>query len=472
MIPTTPRQPSLETRGPGAGLWALLTASVLLGGLCLGRQAHATPSFARQTGMSCSACHTQFPELTPFGRDFKLRGYTLGSVEKVSEDTADGGKALEIDRTPPLSAMYMASDAFTRNPAPNTTVGPNVDNKGAVSMPQQFSLFYAGEMAPNLGAFIQATYADGSFGMDNTDVRWALPTTLLGQDLILGATLNNNPTVQDVWNSTPAWGFPFFGGASLGASPLMNSWAGNVAGLGVYAYCDGMLYAEFSAYRGVATISASQGIPGFDPTPGATQPTYLLQGAAPYWRLALTKDWGSNSAELGTYGMLQTVYPAYPSSAGLDSTAPTDRYDDVAVDAQYQYIGSAHILTAQASFLREQDIFGSFASSSPLTAGSSGQFNTFKVNGNYLFNRTVGGTVAYQKVVGAADSVLYASSPSNVPNTDALTYELDYLPWRNTKFSLQYVQYLTESGSTSNIDGTGRSAADDNTLLAEAWLVY
>src|SRR5450830_457443 len=38
----------------------------------------AVPSFARQTGMDCAACHTSFPELTPFGRDFKLNGYTLG----------------------------------------------------------------------------------------------------------------------------------------------------------------------------------------------------------------------------------------------------------------------------------------------------------------------------------------------------------------------------------------------------------
>src|SRR5664279_813295 len=39
--------------------------------------AAAIPSFARQTGQTCSACHTAFPQLTPFGRRFKLGGYTL-----------------------------------------------------------------------------------------------------------------------------------------------------------------------------------------------------------------------------------------------------------------------------------------------------------------------------------------------------------------------------------------------------------
>ena len=35
------------------------------------------PSFSRQTKLACSACHYQFPQLTPFGRMFKLNGYTL-----------------------------------------------------------------------------------------------------------------------------------------------------------------------------------------------------------------------------------------------------------------------------------------------------------------------------------------------------------------------------------------------------------
>src|ERR1700722_10632346 len=42
--------------------------------------AHAIPSFARQTGMPCSQCHTLSfgPALTEYGREFKLNGYTWG----------------------------------------------------------------------------------------------------------------------------------------------------------------------------------------------------------------------------------------------------------------------------------------------------------------------------------------------------------------------------------------------------------
>jgi len=43
----------------------------------------AVPSFARQTGMPCSQCHTLSfgPALTDYGRQFKLNGYSWGDGE-------------------------------------------------------------------------------------------------------------------------------------------------------------------------------------------------------------------------------------------------------------------------------------------------------------------------------------------------------------------------------------------------------
>src|SRR6202165_1068029 len=51
--------------------------------LALPRIASAVPSFARQTGMPCSQCHTLSfgPALTAYGRQFKLNGYTFGDGE-------------------------------------------------------------------------------------------------------------------------------------------------------------------------------------------------------------------------------------------------------------------------------------------------------------------------------------------------------------------------------------------------------
>src|SRR6266568_3603566 len=62
-----------------AGLWALnlAFAVAVIWGL-MGVPAQALPSFARQTGQPCGTCHTDLPALTPYGRRFKLLGYTTG----------------------------------------------------------------------------------------------------------------------------------------------------------------------------------------------------------------------------------------------------------------------------------------------------------------------------------------------------------------------------------------------------------
>jgi len=98
-------------------------AALLLMGiniLLISPRANAVPSFARQTGQSCSACHTQSfgPNLTPFGREFKLGGYTMG-----------GGKGIDA-KVPALSAMIEGSLTNTqKDQAPGTLAsGYNQNN--------------------------------------------------------------------------------------------------------------------------------------------------------------------------------------------------------------------------------------------------------------------------------------------------------------------------------------------------------
>src|SRR5437660_4472050 len=59
-----------------ATLWLLIPLGFM-------SNADAIPLYARQTNLKCASCHTIFPELTPFGRKFKLGGYTLGEREKI-----------------------------------------------------------------------------------------------------------------------------------------------------------------------------------------------------------------------------------------------------------------------------------------------------------------------------------------------------------------------------------------------------
>jgi hypothetical protein len=143
--------------------------------------ARAVPSFARQTGEPCAACHIGAfgPQLTQHGREFKLNGYVWN----------DGGDHI------PLAAMVEASITRTSVDQPGATphFGPN-DNVAI----DQASLFVAGRITDNAGMFIQTTYDGIGRGLtwDNLDVRYADTAMLDGARLLYGVTLNNSPTAR------------------------------------------------------------------------------------------------------------------------------------------------------------------------------------------------------------------------------------------------------------------------------------
>jgi hypothetical protein len=200
------------------------------------------PAYSRQTGLACSSCHYQFPQLTPFGRTFKLNGYTLTGLQTIGQPGDSAGKeSLKLSPIPGIAAMVVSSFTATNKTLPGT-------QNGTAAYPEQFSLFAAGEITPNIGAFTQFTYAavDGTFGVDNLDIRYANHRQVKDRDLIYGVTLNNNPTVQDIWNTVPAWGFPFMSSSTAPssiASTLIDGGLGQqVLGLGAYSLYDNLLY--------------------------------------------------------------------------------------------------------------------------------------------------------------------------------------------------------------------------------------
>ena len=183
------------------------------------KESMAIPSFARQTNLPCSSCHTIFPGLNSFGRFFKLNGYTLMGVKTIEvKDSTDTSEDVDVNllKIPPVSLMIQAAYTYKTKEQPGT-------QNNNVSLPQQLSIFFGGEITPHIGSFIQVTYDDqGAFGIDNIDLRYANQTELRFENLLYGVTLNNNPTVQDIWNSTPAWGFPY-ASSSVTASPLAST---------------------------------------------------------------------------------------------------------------------------------------------------------------------------------------------------------------------------------------------------------
>jgi len=442
------------TRKLAVALFVLVAAA-----MSFSPKAVAVPSFARQTGLACVACHVSFPELTPFGRFFKLTGYTLSNQWTI-----------------PLAGMAQISQTNTRSI--NQNEYDFVRNQDVVL--QQASLFYGGRIAGPVGAFAQWTY-DGiahHSGIDNTDIRAAGHFTQNDIDFIYGLTVNNNPTASDVWNTTPVFGFPY-ASSSVSLTPAASTLidgnlAQQVAGAAAYAFWQRSIYAEFGFYR-TADEMFSVFRTGQDiSTPGGV---HRLKGENPYWRVAYSREWGAQSIELGTFGLIADVYPD-----NTIPTSPTDRFSDYGVDAQYQYLTLSHAFTTQLSLIHEKQSWNaSFPSggigAGPTPANPTDRLNTFKAKASYYYQRKYGATLAYFSTTGNTDTGLYGSVPvtgsaNGSPNSRAIILELDYLPIPQVKLSVQYTWFLEFNGARFNYDGSGRNASDNNTLYMLAWLVF
>ncbi len=462
-------------------------------GLCiaLAAPAPAVPSFARQTGMACAACHTVFPELTPFGREFKLNGYVLDNIKQIKGITTENHETLSLNAVPPVSVMLQISYTHTGKALPDSGVSGASAKDGDILFPQQASIFYAGKIADNFGAFVQLTY-DGvadAFGFDNADIRYARHFSFGGatddakkHDVVVGVTVNDGPTVQDVWNTTVAWGFPFAGSSvapgSIAAAALDGGIGQSAAGLGVYAWIDDSIYAEFSLY-GAALRGGTH--------PLDSQQASVVNGASPYWRFAYERRWDRNSLSVGTYGIVAKVHPG----GGAALQGPADRFTDVAGDLQYQFIGEDHLFTVLATYIHENQKFdASFAGGAGGGAANpSDTLKTMKLVGEYSYQRTIGGSLGLFDITGSTDAgryptaavdpadpasvaVAYLGSATNKPDTRGYIAEVNYLPWLNTKLQLQYVRYNKFNGGSNNYDGFGRNASDNDTLYLLGWINF
>ncbi len=438
---------------------AATVALVLAILLIINSNTYAIPSFARQTGLSCNACHTIFPELNAFGRQFKLNAYTMVTAETIQANADSETTILRLQKTSPFSAMMQMSYTYKSKEQPGT----QNDN---FSFPQQLSLFAGGSLTPKIGGFIQLTYSDqdGAIGLDNTELRYADQTELGGENFTYGITLNNNPTMQDIWNSIPAWRFPF---ASSSTSPtpaasalIDGGLAQQVAGLGIYSMWNNLLYTEISLYK-----SAPQGAAN----PPDSASTGILKSLAPYWRIALQKQFEDFYLQVGTFGLSANMYPT--GVQGL-----TDRYTDVGFDFNFEKPFGQNMLTAHGSWIHEsRTLDASLAKGG--SAYSSDKLSEFQANANYYLHSQIGFSLGYFSVTGDYDPLLYPSasvsgSANGMPDSNGFTAEFDYLPWLNTKLAAQYVVYNKFNGGTNNYDGNGRNASDNNTLYLLCWVAF
>ena len=422
---------------------------------------NALPSFSRQTGESCSECHTQSfgPNLTTFGREFKLGGYTMG-----------GGKGLAA-KLPAVSGMVAGS--FTNTQKDLSGLPDNADkqgyNKNNNFTFDEASLFYGGKIYGKVGALSQLTY-DGSadrLALDNTDIRFSDELDL-DTPVTYGISINNNPTVQDLWNTT-AWGFPYTESAvkpGPGASALIDGGlSGQVGGASAFTMIDNLIYLDAGGYGSLDNNVQK----GFGVADAGQQ---QIDGVAPYWRAALQKDWQGHYFELGHYGMIADVFPARDRSQGAD------HYTDVAVDVTYQYLANTqHIFEVKSTYIYEDQQLSASRLLGNVASTGSTYLNTFKINSAYTYNQTYGLTFAYNRVTGSQDTALYSTDNGYAlyrPNSQYFSTELVYVPFgkdssylylMNLRTSLQYIAY-------TQLNGINPGAQDNNTFMVNGWLAF
>jgi len=422
-------------------------ALLLLGTVAM--PAHALPSYARQTGQDCIACHVGGfgPQLTPYGIRFKLGGYSDSD-----------GKPGHI----PLSAMLRGSWTHTRqDQAGGAAPHYGTNDNGTLD---EASIFLAGKLVGQMGTFIQATYSgvDRVSSLDNVDARYAHTLTLAGKDATVGVSLNNNPSIQDPFNTLPAWGFPYTSSdlaPTPAAAPLINGGlAGHVAGLSAYGFWNDSVYAEVGAYR---TISASALNAIGIPDDGG-----VLSSPATYWRLGFFNDLRKQNWSLGLFGLNAALQPDR-------NGGPSDRYNDIGADASYQFLGTRrHIGTINARYTHErQTRNASFAVGE--ASNRKGSLNEFQVNASYYYNQTWGMTAGHFTINGSHDATLY--DISGAPDSAGYLLQADWTPfgketswgapWVNVRLGLQYTMY-------TKFDGTGSHAGDNDTTYLFAWTSF
>jgi hypothetical protein len=276
-----------------------------------------------------------------------------------------------------------------------------------------------------------------------------------------------------------------------------------VAGLGAYGFYKDSVYVEFSEYH--SAISGT-GNPNVDST-NLSANGGAVDGFAPYARIAYERDWGYHSAQIGASLLVANwipevnyISPAQQAAANAAAAAGTpytpaqtfhpgaaDKFTDLTVDWQYQYNGQHNIFGFLGHFAHEREqnspqlVASNLANATPSYSNATDTLQQWIVTGEYFYNRHYGGLVSFEKTTGTTDALLNGGTGSPANQYEVL--ELDYVPWLNFRFILQYNIYnvvannqspflLSHTNFPNNPGFPNVKASDNNTWVLGLWMDF
>ena len=145
------------------------------------------------------------------------------------------------------------------------------------------------------------------------------------------------------------------------------------------------------------------------------------------------------------------------------------KYQDRAIDAQYQYLVDPHAVTAQARYTKENisDPTGI------LYSNANNKTNSFMSKVSYVYNATYGAAVAFQNITGTADTRYGTNAVTGAalnPNSAVWIPSIWYQPLQNVRLTLQYFAFTKYNGGTINYDGLGTNASANNASWLYLWV--
>lgn len=381
-------------------------------------EASAIPSFSRQTNMTCRSCHAQHvPILNGFGQAFKAAGYPLmGTQGKVEGDRLSIPDTLNASMR--LKARYQKSNGANPDAFPGDTT-----NSGQLQVPEEFSLFFGGRIAENVGFFFEGNAAAAQLVSG-----FRLPAAFS----VKNAKLSAIPFMTDMLGAS--YGYEQ---ASTGAVRNVR-WAEHRKEISAQQYVgtDGAgTGVAIVAKNDMGYINFSRWAPAFMARSGAAQTlrsSYLRIAATPTVSTATNGDWAMHIGAQFWGGSNYAPNPPLPSSL-----VPVDTR---AIAFDFQAFGQ----------FGGKDL-GVYATWAKAPAGTAAQPNILNVG-----NDTTNGT----NPVGHADPSLY-----RVNDRKAWTIGAEYSLIQYTLHIGAAYRYANTGGATSTGGIVGDNPTDNAITL-------
>lgn len=390
----------------------------------LPKASQAVPSYARQVQKPCTACHTIWPNLNQYGRQFKVKAYT---------DVSPDWKMITKDR---LNLLYILPVSVRATSFLYTNEQNEVAeiHENSTRIPDQVDLFLASRVFDYMGVFSHLAFIPGD-GFEFPVLKMAFQYPLAGNTVGLVAFKGSSVSV-DPFNSLGGRSGPITFGDEGSPLVLTKGWTfssldeGNMGLVAQSYFLQNRLYAAAGPMRGGRSEDVSNGIL-FNASSGAD-----IASSDPidgYFRLAWDQKLPNGAVTFGgAYYIGEqkiTESPAVPVPF-------RSRVSRTYIDASLEYnFGEDHLVEVQAVYGwgTEKNVFGS---------DESRRFDGVHVEASYFYQRMVGLVATYNylnnKNVSATDPT------GDDKKVSEWLVSVNFLPWLNTKVALQYAQTRTQ----------------------------